>query len=401
MRPFTALRQSGRRAKATGVTALLLALPWVLAPLFLASRMRRSRTLDEEPAAVPDDEPLVSVVVPARNEAHNIERCARSALAARWPRLEVLVVDDHSTDGTGDIARRIAAGDPRLRVVEPAPLPGGWFGKPWACQAGFDAARGEIVCFVDADTWQSPDLLPRAVHAMGARRAGLLSVDADQELGSFWEKVVQPQIFAMLWARFGGTEIVNESTRVHDKIANGQCILVRREAYLAVSGHRAVRDQVAEDLMLAQRFFLAGLNPVLVLGAGRIRTRMYTSLAELVRGWTKNAYSGGREAMPGGRIGRALFPLALVLPALLMLAPPALLLWTVATGAVATTAGIAAAIATASSLAWWVFVYRWLGQSPLWAPLYPLGAAMLLWIVLRAIARGRRVAWKGREYVTR
>jgi chlorobactene glucosyltransferase len=400
MRPIAAGRQIGARPASSDMTALLLALPWIVAPLLLVWRMRRSRTLDGESATPPPDAPLVSIVVPARDEAATIERCARSALASAWPRLEVLVVDDHSTDGTGEIARRIAAGDGRLRVVEPAALPEGWFGKPWACQSGFAASRGEVVLFVDADTWQAPDLVARAVNAMRARGAGLLSVDAEQELDSFWEKVVQPQVFAMLWARFGGTEVVNESTNVRDKIANGQCILVRRDAYLAVGGHRAVRDQVAEDLMLAQRFFLAGLNPVLVLGGGRIRTRMYTSLAALVRGWTKNAWAGGREAMPGGHIGRALFPLALVLPTLLLLAPPLALAWTAATGTIGGVLGVAAAIATAASLAWWVFVYCWLGQSPFWAPLYPLGTAILLWIMLRAIVRGRRVAWKGREYVT-
>src|SRR5688572_6776971 len=105
----------------------LLALPWLAAPLFLAWRMRQSRSLDAEPATIPPDAPLVSIVIPARDEAASIERCARSALAADWPRLEVLVVDDHSADDTGAIARRIAAEDPRLRVVEPGALPGGWF----------------------------------------------------------------------------------------------------------------------------------------------------------------------------------------------------------------------------------------------------------------------------------
>ena len=378
----------------------LLALPWVVAPLVLAWRMRQSRGLDAEPATLPPDPPLVSVVIPARDEAATIERCARSALASEWPRLEVLVVDDHSADDTGAIARRIAAEDPRLRVIEPGDLPAGWFGKPWACQAGFDASRGALVLFVDADTRQAPDLLPRAIHAMRSRDAGLLSVDADQELGSFWEKVVQPQIFGLLWARFGGTEIVNRSANVHDKIANGQCILVRRDDYEAVGGHRAVRDQVAEDLMLAQRFFLAGRRPALVLGAGRIRTRMYTSLAGLVRGWTKNVYAGGRDAMPGGRIGRALFPLALVVPMLLMLAPPIALLLSLASGAPDAPLALWAAVATAASLAWWAFVYVWLGLAPPWALTYPLGAAVALWIMVRAIARGRRVGWKGREYVT-
>lgn len=378
----------------------LLALPWLAAPLVLAWRMRQSRTLDDEPATIPAAAPLVSVVIPARDEAATIERCARSALASAWPRLEVLVVDDHSADGTGAIARRIAAEDPRLRVVEPGDLPAGWFGKPWACQAGFDASRGELVLFVDADTRQAPDLVPRAVHAMRSRDAGLLSVDADQELGGFWEKVVQPQVFGLLWARFGGTEVVNRSTSVHDKIANGQCILVRRDAYEAVGGHRAVRGEVAEDLMLAQRFFLAGRRPALVLGAGRIHTRMYTSLPGLVRGWTKNVYAGGRDAMPGGRIGRALFPLALLVPVLLLLAPPVALMLSLVSGGVDSTLARWATIATAASLVWWAFVCVRLRLAPLWALLYPLGAGVVLWIMLRAIGRGRRVGWKGREYVT-
>src|SRR5215213_10818496 len=148
---------------------MLVAWPWVFFPLLTLWRARGSRSLDEEPAEAPADAPLVSVVIPARNESRNIAACLTSVLAARYPALEVIVVDDHSDDGTGDAAR--AVGDPRLRVLENPPLPAGWMGKQWACATGAAAARGEILLFADADTRHAPDLVPRAVNAMRARRA--------------------------------------------------------------------------------------------------------------------------------------------------------------------------------------------------------------------------------------
>jgi len=108
---------------------VLFAAPWVLAPLAAVVRATRSRSLDEERAEPPQDPPLVSIVIPARNESRNIAPCVESALASTYPRLEVIVVDDHSTDDTGAIASSIAARDPRLRVVVPPPLPNDWFGS--------------------------------------------------------------------------------------------------------------------------------------------------------------------------------------------------------------------------------------------------------------------------------
>ncbi|HEX5635101.1 MAG TPA: glycosyltransferase family 2 protein, partial [Gemmatimonadales bacterium] len=235
------------------LAALLVALPWIVPPLVGAWRLRGSRDLAEHPAVVPDRATLVSVIVPARDEAANIARCVRSVLGTTWPALEVIVVDDQSRDGTGDIARAIARADQRLRVVETAPLPPGWFGKPWACTTGAGEARGEILLFADADTTHAPTLLARAVRRMDEDRLDMLTVAGHQELGSFWERVVQPQVFSFIGVRYGSTERVNGSRKAADKIANGQCILVRRAAYDAIGGHGAVRGEVAEDLALAQR----------------------------------------------------------------------------------------------------------------------------------------------------
>lgn len=373
--------------------------PWIVAPVVTAFRLSRSRSLDEVPPDAPDDAPSLTVIVPARDEEENVERCLRSILASTYPRLEAVLVDDHSRDATRAIAERIAREDSRLRVVTAPDLPDGWFGKPWACTVGAREARGEILCFMDADTTQSPDLLPRMVNMMLARDAGMITVAGTQEMHTFWETLLQPQVFSMLLMRYGGTESVNDSRHEWDKIANGQCIVVRRAVYDAVGGHAAVRDKVAEDLMIAQRLFRAGVRTVLVLGIGQLSTRMYSSLGALVRGWRKNVYAGGIDALPRLAIARAVFPLGLLVFPVAELAPLAtLLVAAVAPGAIGATALAWAWIATIALLGWWLAVYLRAGRSPAWAALFPLGAAVLLWIILGAIARGRSVAWKGRSY---
>ena len=225
--------------------ALVAAAPWVVLPPLAMLRVRRSRSLEQEPAVAPPAAPLVSIIVPARNEARNIGRCVRSILASRYPSLELIVVDDHSDDGTAALARDAAGGDDRLQVVANPPLPNGWFGKQWACATGVNASRGDLLLFTDADTEHAPDLLPRAVNALLANDVGLLTVAGHQETHTFWERLLQPQVFWMLLVRYGGTESVSHARRAEDVIANGQFLLARRTAYDAVGGHASVRDKVA------------------------------------------------------------------------------------------------------------------------------------------------------------
>ena len=376
----------------------LAALPWIVIPIVILWRGSRSRTLDEVPDESPADAPLVSVIVPARNEARNIAACARSILSTTYPSIELIVVDDRSEDETGAIARSVAREDERLRVLDAPPLPEGWFGKQWACATGARQARGTILLFTDADTRHAPDLLPRAMRVMRARGADLVSVMGRQELGTFWERVIQPQVFTILLARYGGTERVNESRSAVHKIANGQFLATTREAYDAVGGHESVRDNVAEDLALAQRYFAAGKRTVLVIGLEQLSTRMYESFGEIVRGWMKNVFAGGRHAAPGGRLGRLFTPVGLLVAPMFILAP--------AIALIAALLGVgppglltASLVAVAAELGFWAIVYRGFSRmSPLWALTFPLGASVLLYIFVRALARGSRVEWKGREY---
>lgn len=377
----------------------LWSLPWILPQVITYFRLRNSRSLEDESAAAPPDPPLVSVIVPARNEAHNIARCVRSILTTTYPRLELIVVDDNSSDGTAEIARGAARGDVRFRIVANSPLPDGWFGKQWACNTGAKTARGDILLFTDADTQHAPDLVTRAVNAMRRTGADMFSVAGRQEMGGFWEKIMQPQMFSILSMRYGGTESVNDSPYVSEKIANGQCIFFTRSAYDAIGGHGSVRGVVAEDLMLAQTAFARGKKLVLMLGVDQLSTRMYSSLRELMQGWGKNVFAAGLDSVPFGRAGRMFFPLMLLTPPVMQLLPLLVLLLG-AFGVVSGGVVIWALIATTGTLLWWILVYAQSRESPLYAFGYPLGAAVLLYLFVTAILRGRQVTWKGRRYIS-
>ncbi|MEO5579271.1 MAG: glycosyltransferase family 2 protein [Gemmatimonadaceae bacterium] len=375
------------------------ALPWVITPVVTAIRARNSVSLDSESNEPPATAPRVSVIIPARNEASNIEPCLRSVLATTYPDCEVIVVDDQSTDGTGAIARDVARTDPRVRVIGNASPPDGWFGKQWACTTGARAATGSILCFADADTTHSPDLLTRSVNAIIRRNADLFSVMGRQELGSFWERMIQPQVFGIMAVRYGGTESITQSPRTSDKIANGQCLFVNRQSYDSLGGHSLVKSHVADDMMMAQRFFARGKHVVVEEGLDQLSTRMYTSLGELVDGWGKNVFAGGRDSVPLGRLGRFFYPALLVLAPLWGVIPVIVLIVSLA---FPVPAGLLvwAGVVTISFLVWWVSVYVRIGESPACALLYPVGAAVLFYIFLRSVMRGQNVRWKGREYVS-
>ncbi|HVX38303.1 MAG TPA: glycosyltransferase family 2 protein [Gemmatimonadaceae bacterium] len=384
---------------APAALAGLASLPWIVPPIVALARAAHSHSLKEYPAALPADAPRVSVIVPARNERRNIERCVRSVLASHYAPLEVIVVDDHSTDGTGEIAGEIARADARLRVVRAADLPKGWFGKQWACAQGAAVATGSLLLFTDADTRHAPELLPRAVNALRERNVDLLTVAGAQEMHGFWERLIQPQMFAMIAMRYGGTETVSRTRTPSNAIANGQFILLRRAAYDALGGHGLVRHSVAEDLSFAQEFVRAGRRIALLEASDFMSTRMYASLGEIIRGWRKNVYAGGRLTAFGGRAGRALFPLLLAGAPTLVLFPVVMLVLALA-GVLSHTWLLWSAIVVAANLLFWFVLYAGMRGPLAYALLYPLGALMVLYIALGAIARGRRVEWKERRYLS-
>jgi chlorobactene glucosyltransferase len=340
--------------------------------------------------------PLVSVIIPARNESATIATVVGSILATTYRPFELLVVDDRSTDDTAAIVEQLSA-DERLRLVGGNELPEGWYGKPWACFQGYQRARGELLLFTDADTRHQPGLLGHAVGALLAERAALVTVSPVQRCLTFWERLVMPQVWFLLALRYTPTS-VNRARRARDVIANGQFILTTREAYETAGTHEAVRHEVAEDLALAQTYLQKGLKLHFAFAERLMETRMYQGLTHLIEGWSKNIYLGGRRSFPDEPLRRALVPLMLVLAMLFWLAPPVALV-AAAVDPHSAQLATAAVLASGLSAVFWMLICQGMGIPAFYGLGYPLGALMTLYIALRSTWRGSRwVEWRGRVY---
>ena len=340
--------------------------------------------------------PTVSVIVPARNEADTIARVVGSVLSSTYAPLELVVLDDRSSD---DTVARLApfAADPRLRILRGRPLPPGWFGKPWACYQGSQAASGEILVFTDADTFHEPKVLEHAVAALEGSGAALLTLAPRQRSETFWERLIMPQVWFLLGVRYH-PRVVNRARRRRDLIANGQFIMMRRRDYEAIGTHQAVRGEVAEDLALAQHTLAMGYRVYFAFAHTLMETRMYRDLAHLTEGWSKNIYQGARRSFPDEPWLRPIAPLLPAVAMLYWLIPPVLLLLLCLPNAPAGGA-TSALLAAALSAMFWAVLSGAMRIPPWYGVLYPLGAAMTLYIVLRSFVRGtRRIEWKGRVY---
>jgi len=228
--------------------------------------------------------PAVSVIVPARNEEACLGPCLQSLAAQSGVSLEIIVVDDHSTDRTREIA--LSFSNQQVRVIEAGPLPAGWTGKNNAVTAGSKAARGEWLLFTDADTIHRPDSLARSLEEAKRNSAALLSYSPEQITKSFWEKAIMPVIFAELAASYRPSQVSDPKSSA--AAANGQYILITREAYDAVGGHAAVAGNLLEDVALARAVKQSGRKIFFRYAADAVQTRMYRSFAQLREGWTKN-----------------------------------------------------------------------------------------------------------------
>jgi glycosyltransferase involved in cell wall biosynthesis len=234
--------------------------------------------------------PLVSVIVPARNEEACLGACLQSLVSqSDAVPLEIIVVDDHSTDRTRAIASSFSSQQVRgndVRVIEAAPLPAGWTGKNNAVTTGSKAARGEWLLFTDADTIHLPGSLARSLKEARRHGAALLSYSPEQIVKTPWEKAVMPVIFAELAASFRPSQVSDPNSPA--AAANGQYILITREAYDAVGGHAAIAGTLLEDVALARAVKRSGRKIFFRYGGDAVRTRMYRSFTQLREGWTKN-----------------------------------------------------------------------------------------------------------------
>jgi cellulose synthase/poly-beta-1,6-N-acetylglucosamine synthase-like glycosyltransferase len=325
----------------------------------------------------------VSAIVPARNEEEVIAVCLESLLLQ--PEItEILVVNDQSTDKTADVVRRLMIGNPRLRLLETQDLPPGWVGKNNAVAVGARQAAGAWLLFTDADAVHETGAAARALRLAQEHSAGLVSFSPEQITQKWYEKALIPFVYCRLARQFSFDAVNDPGSSA--AAANGQFLMIRREAYEAIGGHAGVAGEVLEDLALAQRAKAAGYRLWFAPGIGIVRVRMYRSFGAMWQGWKKNLYRlMGGTPWAVFREMESVFPW---MPFLFLLAGikyPILLLCGV-----------------------WLIIFRQMSygaelrrnQFSFRLILYYVPAVVLyagvLWASYRAYARGK-VEWKGRE----
>jgi len=352
------------------------------------------------PAEPPADAPLISICVPARDEEKNIRRCVESLLAQTYPNFEIIVLDDRSTDSTPAILADLSSRDARLRVLHGSDLPSGWAGKPHALHQTSASARGEWLCFVDADTFSAPEAIASCYVKALETEADLFTIMTFQELGTFWEKVLMPLVLTAMSVGFSPRKVNDPKERV--AVANGQFILIKRSVYDAIGGHEKVKDQIVEDKALSEQVKWNGYRLIVADGHAVARTRMYMSLPQMWEGWTKNIYLGLRDTPSMLLLGAFGATLALIAALFLPVWPLLGLLWFLNGGGWLAVGVIAKSLIVWAALLWArANVSRGLCISRLYALTVPLGAGLFAAIMLTSawkILSGSGVSWRGRVY---
>jgi chlorobactene glucosyltransferase len=335
--------------------------------------------------------PRISILVPARDEQDNIEACVRSILALNYPNFEVLVLDDHSSDDTYPILCRLRDQDYRLRVLIGAELPADWYGKPFACWQLAKAAQGEYLLMTDADCIFAPDALLLALGAQREQNADLVSLVPDLHCQGFWERLLIPLQYFIIFA-FLPTPLIRLTSHPWFAAANGAFLFLTRETYFAVDGHRAVRQQLAEDVKFAQHIKRSGKSLWYGDGSRTYAVHMYHGLDEIWNGFSKNLFPAFSKNMP------LLLGIVLQLFVVFVL-PPFWALWGCLTGASWTWMPLAAYFGLAGIRLG--LTLRFGRDSAPYALLNPLAWALVIGIAFSSAYRsltGQGNAWKGRIY---
>lgn len=377
---------------------LLVSLIWLsIVAVLLCKAWSQGRCFRRlSPAACPAPAPVVSVIVPARDEAANILPCMRSLLAQVYEpgAFEIVVVDDGSRDATPKLAKGLIDGSSSARLLSIGGPPSGWFGKPFACWVGACAARPDShwLCFVDADVRASAEAVASALAEANRRNLDFLSVVPRQVLGSLAERLVIP---CALYAMAFSGNVRRCEPEGEGVTASGPFMLVRRSSYFGVGGHKAVRGEICEDLALARLVKRRGARVATVGGNELLSCRMYRGFRSVWEGLSRNAVESAGDAISAVALALA----ALVLSWTAVILPTIAVARTIA--APGPTSALQLAVAATASLAVVAFhvagarhfsMASWLGL------LFPVGYTLAAGIALNSVRLRLlgRVLWRGR-----
>ena len=347
-------------------------------------------------------EPFVSILVPARNEEDCIEACIRSLVGQEYAQLEVLVLDDQSSDDTVLIVQRLIDELPekqkaRLRLIRGGELPRGWIGKNFACQQLAQQARGEYLLFTDADTIHTPEMLQTVINYMQQTRVQLLTGQPEQVLGSTGERLIVPLLNFTILTLLPVT-LIGRRPEPSLATGNGQLLCFQHTAYEGIGGHTAVKGRILEDVLLARKIKAAGYRMAFVDALELVQCRMYHSWREVWVGFSKNLFAFYNYSLPFAIFALLLNLLLFVLPALLLLSAPFIaipqyiLFYTLVAYILAVTMRVLLTLR-------FIRVQRWLML--IYSLLHPISIMLECLILMNAIRwryRKTGTMWKGRQY---
>ena len=278
-------------------TDVMAVLPYWLVAWYCWSRQRGVvlPTVGEGHTAPLPDPPLVSVIVPARNEAPHVATCIRSLLEQDYSNFEIIVVDDGSTDGTGALIEELTKRNSKLTLIQGAPLPEGWMGKAHACYQGYTRAKGSWLLFTDADTEHAPYLLSDVMAAVREQDASVATVIGQQRHPTFAVYLVNLAVFTCMDLTLDLKKLMDP--RSPQSLVNGQYVLFSREAYEAIGTHAAVRSFSSTDVSLGYLAKLQGWVPIFLKTETGLSTTMYRSFSEAFHGWTRSVVNGSWTAL--------------------------------------------------------------------------------------------------------
>lgn len=362
-----------------GASAATLGVMLVVAlyNLLTAPRLHRARAAH--------DRPLVSILVPARDEASNLEEMLPLLLRQGYERLEIVVLDDGSSDATARVARGIGRGDDRLRVVTGDATPSGWVGKNWACAQLARLARGDVLIFCDADVHAARGAVQQTISLMHEHSAAVATAIPRQRFSGWLDRAVVPLVTQLPVAALLPLRLASRSPRPSLVMGNGQWMAFTRSAYHRTGGHEAVRGEVVEDLVLARRAKEVGVRVVMAAAPRTLEVTMYRRASDVREGFTKNLYPlmGGRWTTVS--VLATLHFLVLIVP------------W-----AVPLAIGSAGWLPLALLLALRLASGALFGMDIRSLALHPLGSVALAFVAAASIAshRAKNVTWKGRTVPT-
>jgi glycosyltransferase involved in cell wall biosynthesis len=264
---------------------------WILVAFAMASSRRRMNLLEKSTQPIPQPPPKVTIIIPAKDEGERIRQCLASVLAQDYSQFDVLAVDDRSSDVTGQVMDEMAAADPRMKVLHIAELPIGWTGKNHALFRAASCAQGQWLLFIDSDVILQPAALSTTLRVAISRRYDMLSLILRQETRGIWESALVPIASAAIGSAYMIGLSNSESNNYY--FGNGQYMLFNRKIYDQIGGHEAVKTQFNEDMALTRLMKQLRLRPRIAWGADLGSVRMYDSLPNIMKGWSRIFFGCG------------------------------------------------------------------------------------------------------------